>query len=143
MTTAADGNTVKVHYTGSLDDGSVFDSSEGRDPLQFTVGAGQVIQGFDKAVTGLAVGDTNEVTFEPEEGYGPHRPEMVFDVPREQFPQDVTPEVGMRLAAQGPGGQPLELVIVELGEETIKVDANHALAGKRLTFKVELVEIVS
>lgn len=140
MTQATAGKTVRVHYTGRLSDGTVFDSSEGRDPLEFTLGAGQVIPGFDAAVTGMAVGDSNTVTIEPDNAYGPRNDEMMQDVLRGDIPTEIDLAVGMQLQASGPQGQMI-VTVVELSDDTVKLDANHPLAGKALTFDLELVEI--
>ncbi len=140
MTQATAGNTVRVHYTGRLNDGTVFDSSSGRDPLEFTLGAGQVIPGFDAAVTGMAVGDTTTVTIEPQDAYGDHQPEMVQEVQRSEIPADIDLAVGMQLQASGPAGE-LIVTVIELSDDNVKLDANHPLAGKALTFDLELVEI--
>lgn len=141
MSQAKSGDTVKIHYTGTLDDGSQFDSSAGRDPLEFTVGSGQVIPGFDQAVEGMAVGDTKTVNIPAEDAYGPRHDQMVQDVPKSALPDDLKPEVGMTLQAQGPDGQFLDLTVTAVEEESITVDGNHPLAGKALKFDLELVEI--
>jgi peptidylprolyl isomerase len=141
MSQAKTGDTVKIHYTGTLDDGTQFDSSEGRDPLEFEVGSGQVIPGFDKAVEGMAVGDEKAVSIEPEDAYGPRHDQMIQEVPKSALPDNLTPEVGMGLQAQGQDGQVINLTVTEVGEESITVDGNHPLAGKSLNFKLELVEI--
>ena len=140
MTQAAAGNTVRVHYTGRLSDGTVFDSSQGRDPLEFTFGSGQVIPGFDEAVTGMAVGDSATVTIEPENAYGERREEMVQNVPRNDIPAEIELAVGMQLQASGPQGQMI-VTVMELSDDVVRLDANHPLAGKALTFDLELVEI--
>lgn len=141
MSQAKTGDTVKIHYTGKLDDGSQFDSSAGRDPLEFTVGSGQVIPGFDKAVEGMAVGDTKTVNIQPEDAYGPRQDGMVQEVPRSALPEDLEPQVGMGLQARRPDGAMLDLTITAVGEESITVDGNHPLAGQPLNFDLELVEI--
>ena len=141
MTAAKNGDSVDVHYTGTLDDGSTFDSSKGRDPLQFTVGSGMVIAGFDEAVTGMAIGDTKTVTFPPEEAYGAVQPEMIQEVDRSNMPPELELAIGVQLQAGAPGQQPTIVTVVELTEDTVKLDANHALAGKSLTFELELVSI--
>jgi len=141
MSQAKTGDNVKIHYTGTLDDGSQFDSSEGRDPLAFTLGSGQVIPGFDDAVNGMAVGDKKTVRLEAAQAYGEHRQEMVQEVPKSALPADMEVEVGMPLQARGPDGQVMNLVVTGISEETIKVDANHPLAGQALTFAIELVSI--
>jgi FKBP-type peptidyl-prolyl cis-trans isomerase 2 len=141
VATASQGDTVHVHYTGTLDDGSVFDSSEGRDPLEFTLGAGAVIAGFEKAVEGLAVGEKVEARLAPEEAYGPRQDDLVMNVPREQLPEQMDPAVGDQLAMQTTTGQTVPVTVVQTTDEAIAVDANHPLAGKALTFELELVRI--
>ena len=141
MSQAKTGDTVKIHYTGTLDDGTEFDSSAGRDPLEFAMGSGQVIPGFDTAVAGMAVGESKTVTIPPGEAYGERHDQLVQQVPKSALPEDMTPEVGMQLQSQSPEGQVMNLVVVEVAEESITVDANHPLAGQALTFAIELVEI--
>lgn len=141
MSQAKSGDTVKIHYTGTLEDGSQFDSSEGRDPLEFQVGSGQVIPGFDKAVEGMAVGENKQVTIPPEEAYGDHNAQMVQDVPKTALPDDLEPEVGMALSARGQDGQEMRLTVTEVKDDAITVDGNHPLAGKPLNFDIELVSI--
>lgn len=141
MSQAKSGDTVKIHYTGTLDDGSQFDSSAGRDPLEFTVGGGQVIPGFDEAVEGMTVGDKKTVNIQPENAYGPRQEQMIQEVPKSALPPDLTPEVGMGLQAQGPDGKAMQLTVTEVAEESITVDGNHPLAGKALNFDIELVQI--
>lgn len=141
MAAAKAGDTVRVHYTGRLDDGDVFDSSEGRDPLEFQLGSGQVISGFDDAVAGMEPGETRRVTIPADQAYGPHRKENVVSVPRDQFPENITPAVGQQLQ-MSQGGQVYRVTVAEVGEEAVSLDANHPLAGKDLTFDLELVEIV-
>lgn len=138
---AQKGDTVAVHYTGKLEDGEVFDSSREREPLEFEVGSGQVIPGFDRAVEGLEVGDSREVTLDPEEGYGEPREDLVVDVDRDQFPQESEPEVGRQVQVQIAPGQNRVATITGIEDESITLDLNHPLAGKPLTFDVELVEI--
>ena len=135
------GDTVQVHYTGKLDDGSVFDSSAGRDPLEFTVGSGQVIPGFEQAVEGMAVGQTKTVTIPAAEAYGERVAEAVLQVPREQLPPDLEPEVGQQLVMQSRDGRQIPIVVVEVTEDSITIDANHPLAGRDLTFEIELVSV--
>lgn len=142
MTDAKSGDTVRIHYTGTLDDGSTFDSSEGRDPLEFQLGSGQVIPGFDTAVTGMSVGDKKTVNIPPEEAYGAHNPDGVQAFPRANIPDDIPLEIGTRLQMQTPQGQPVQVVVSDVTEDTVMLDANHPLAGKALTFAIELVEIV-
>lgn len=141
MSQAKAGDTVKIHYTGTLDDGSQFDSSAGRDPLEFTLGEGQVIPGFDKAVEGMAVGDSKSVNIPAEEAYGPRHDQMIQEVPLSALPDDLEPQVGMGLQARRPDGAMLDLTITAVGEESITVDGNHPLAGQVLNFQLELVEI--
>lgn len=138
---AQQGDKVVVHYTGRLDDGEVFDSSQGRDPLEFEVGSGQVIPGFDQAVTGLEIGETREIRLDPEDAYGEPREDLLVDVERNQFPPDAEPAVGQQVQVQVAPDQNRVATIQEIGDETIKLDLNHPLAGKPLTFDVELVEI--
>ncbi len=135
------GNKVKVHYTGTFDDGEVFDSSREAQPLEFELGAGQVIPGFDQAVTGMEVGDTKQVRILEGDAYGPYNPEMVFTTDHSQFDESVKPEVGQQFQAETPDGQPLFLVVKEVEGDKIVMDANHPMAGKDLNFELELVEI--
>jgi len=140
MAQAKSGDTVRVHYTGTLADGEVFDSSEGNDPLEFTLGEGAVIQGFDDAVTGMEVGEEKTVTIPADEAYGERRDELLLPVPHDQFPPDLTPEVGQQL--QMAQDESVFVVTVrEVGEDRVILDANHPLAGQDLTFKLHLVEI--
>lgn len=138
---AEKGDTVAVHYTGTLDDGEVFDSSRQRDPLEFQVGSGQVIPGFDQAVEGLEVGESIQVRVEPEEGYGEPREDLLVDVGREQFPSDSEPEVGQQVQVQVSAGDNRVATIASIEEDAITLDLNHPLAGRTLTFTVELVAI--
>jgi peptidylprolyl isomerase len=139
--TAEQGKTVAVHYTGKLDSGEVFDSSRDRDPLEFRVGEGQVIPGFDRAVEGLAVGETREVRIDPADAYGDRQPDLVVDVPAEQFPPDAEPQVGQQVQVQVAPGQNRVARIADVGDATVQLDLNHPLAGEALTFEVELVEV--
>lgn len=141
MTQAKTGDTVKIHYTGTLDDGTQFDSSEGRDPLQFKLGSGQVIPGFDQAVKGMTVGDSKTVNIDAADAYGPRREQMVQEVPRSALPDDLEPREGMALQAHGQDGRVVNLTVTEVGDESITVDGNHPLAGKNLNFDITLVEI--
>lgn len=142
MTQAKAGDTVFIHYTGTLSDGSTFDSSDGRDPLEFVLGSGQVIAGFDAGVTGMAVGEKKTVEIPCAEAYGEHNPDNRQAVPRDQFPADIPLEVGLTLQMQSQDGQHvMPVTIAEVGEDSVTLDANHALAGKDLTFALELVEI--
>jgi FKBP-type peptidyl-prolyl cis-trans isomerase 2 len=136
------GNKVKVHYTGTLDDGQVFDSSRESQPLEFELGAGQVIPGFDQAINGMEIGETKKVTIPEADAYGPYNPEMVFTTDSSQFDEGVEPKVGQQFQAQTPEGQPLLLLVKEINDEGIVMDANHPMAGKDLTFELELMEIL-
>ncbi|MCC5886882.1 MAG: FKBP-type peptidyl-prolyl cis-trans isomerase [Gammaproteobacteria bacterium] len=142
MAEAKQGDTVRVHYTGQLDDGTEFDSSRDRDPLEFQVGSGQVIAGFESAVAGMAVGDSCTTTIVAAEAYGPRRDELVVDIERSQLPADMDLEVGQALQVKDQNDQPFVVHVAAVAEESVKLDANHPLAGKDLTFEIELVEIV-
>lgn len=139
MATIKEGDTVKVHYTGKVADGTVFDSSRDREPLEFTIGEGKLIPGFEKAVVGMNIGDSNTVTIPSDEAYGEKRTDMIVDVQRSQIPQDISPEVGQQLQVQQKDGSAIPVVISEITETTVKLDANHPLAGKDLTFDIEVV----
>lgn len=141
MTQAKAGDKVAIHYTGTLADGSQFDSSEGRDPLRFTLGSGQIIAGLDAAITGMSQGEKKSVTIAAAEAYGDHRPEAVQAVPRAQIPAEIPLEVGGGLQVQTPDGQTIPVTVTSVTDEEVTLDANHPLAGKDLTFAVELVEI--
>ena len=135
------GKKVKIHYTGTLSDGTQFDSSKGREPLEFEIGAGMVIAGFDAAVKTMEIGEVKTVTIPAAEAYGEAREEMIMDMPKTQFPEDMKVELGMQLMMQTPEGQPVPVIVAEIKEESIVIDANHQLAGKDLTFELELVEV--
>jgi peptidylprolyl isomerase len=141
MSEAKAGDTVHIHYTGKTSDGTMFDSSEGRDPLAFELGSGMVIPGFDKAVTGMEEGEKKTVTIPCDEAYGPHRDELTFTVPRENLPEGYDPKEGEVMRMETREGQQTNVIITEVGEETVKMDANHPLVGKDLVFDVELVKI--
>jgi len=141
MSEAQNGDSVKIHYKGSLEDGTVFDSSEGRDPLGFTIGSGQVIPGFEEAVLGMSAGEAKSVLIPVDKAYGPRNEEMVMAFPIDQVPAELNPEVGQQLQMAGPGGQPLMVSVVEVTDEQIMLDANPPLAGKDLNFDIELVAI--
>jgi len=141
MSQAKSGDTVKIHYTGTLEDGTEFDSSAGREPLEFAIGSGQVIPGFDNAVDGMTVGDNQTVTIPAGEAYGERHDQLVQEVPKTALPEDMKPEVGMQLQSQGPDGQIMNLLVTAVEVESITVDGNHPLAGQALTFAIELVEI--
>lgn len=141
MPKAKAGDNVKVHYTGKLTDGTVFDSSEGRDPLEFEIGAGMMIKGFDAAVEGMEVGDKVTKEIVADEAYGQARQDLVFDVPKSNLPEDLKPEVGQQLAMTQPDGQQVPVTVAKVEDEKVIIDANHQLAGKDLVFDIELVEI--
>jgi len=141
MSQAKNGDTVKVHYTGTLDDGTVFDSSREREPLSFTLGKGQLIPGFENAVTGMKVGDTTTANIPSDQAYGPVREEMVARVEKDQFPEGMNPELGQQLQVPQQDGQMLIVTVTEVDDTHVTLDANHPLAGKDLTFDIELVEI--
>lgn len=139
---ATSGDTVRVHYTGTLEDGTTFDSSEGREPLEFTLGSGQVIPGFDAGVSGMEPGQTKTIQIPAEEAYGPRRDEMTLQVSPDQFPEGMDPEVGQQLQLQQPDGQAVVVRVAEVSDVVVVLDANHPLAGEDLTFELTLDEIV-
>jgi len=143
MSQAKDGDKVKVHYTGKLEDGSVFDSSKDRDPLEFVIGSGSVIPGFDTGVKGMAIGSTKTVTIPEKDAYGSRRKELVTVVDKSEFPDKITPEVGKKLQVGQPDGRVLNVAITEIDGESVTLDANHPLAGQTLIFELELVEIAA
>jgi peptidylprolyl isomerase len=136
-----DGKKVRIHYTGTLSDGEQFDSSAGREPLEFETGSGRVIPGFDAAVRDMEVGGKKTVTLPCKEAYGEARDEMIGEIPKDRFPEGMDIQVGMPLQMQGPQG-PMPVVVKEVKEDTVTIDANHPLAGQDLTFELELVEII-
>ena len=140
MSNAAPGRTVRLHYTGTLGDGTVFDSSRGREPLEFTVGSGQVIAGFDAAVTGMRAGETKTVTIPAAEAYGAVRDDMLVTVRRSQFPPGVDVSVGQRFQI-GQGQGAVAATVREVEGERVVLDGNHPLAGQALTFALEVVEV--
>ncbi len=135
------GDTVKVHYHGKLTDGTTFDSSTGRDPLEFEVGAGMMIKGFDDGVIDMTVGEKKTISIPAEDAYGASDPENIIEFPIVNFPEDMKPEVGMQLNMRDNAGHSFPVVITEVKEESVLLDANHPLAGKELIFDIELVEI--
>lgn len=134
------GKTVAIHYKGTLDDGSIFDSSENREPLEFTVGSGQVIPGFDAAVRDMSNGETKTIKIPCEEAYGKIRDEMIADIPREQFPKEISPEVGQMLQVSTPEGA-MPVRVIEVREDCVVIDCNHPLAGQDLTFELTVVSV--
>ncbi|PZO45730.1 MAG: peptidylprolyl isomerase [Leptolyngbya sp.] len=141
MTQAKTGDSVSIHYTGKLQDGTVFDSSRDRDPLQFAIGNGEVIPGFEAAVVGMTPGDAKTEVIPAESAYGPRQPEMVMVVERQQIPADIPLDVGLQLQLQGPAGQTVPVMVTDLSEAEVTLDANHPLAGETLIFDIELVAI--
>ncbi len=141
MSQAKSGDNVKIHYTGTLPDDTEFDSSVGREPLEFTLGSGQVIAGFDNAVDGMTAGESKTVTIPAGEAYGEHHEQLVQQVAKDSLPEDMKPEIGMQLQSQSPDGEIMNLVVTAIKDDSITVDANHPLAGQALTFAIELVEI--
>jgi peptidylprolyl isomerase len=142
MTTAQQGDTVRVHYTGTLTDQTVFDTSHGREPLEFTIGTGQLIPGFEEAIVGMEVGDTKTVHIPAEQAYGQHHTELVATVDRTQLPTELVLEVGQHYQFQQPDGQAVIVAVTDLSPSQVTFDANHPLAGQDLTFELELVDIV-
>jgi peptidylprolyl isomerase len=143
MKQASTGDTVHVHYRGTLNDGTEFDSSAGRDPLQVTLGQGQVIPGFENALMGMAEGDTKTVTLPPEEAYGEKQPGLVHAVERSQIPPEIQLEVGGMLSASDPQGRQMQLTVVALEGDTVTLDANHPLAGQALTFELTMAKVAA
>lgn len=141
MTMAKSGDNVQVHYTGTLEDGTQFDSSKGREPLAFTLGSGQVIAGFDAAVSGMEVGETKMVRIPADEAYGQRRDDLSLTVDREQIPAEIELQIGMQLQMQQPNGQPVAVTVTEISDADVTLDANHPLAGEDLNFELELVAI--
>jgi peptidylprolyl isomerase len=141
MSQAKQGDTVKVHYTGKLDDGTVFDSSQEREPLEFTIGTGSIIPGFEQAVIGMSPGESKTEIIPNDRAYGPYLEEMVLQVERQQFPSDIEPEVGQQLQIQHPTGEVIPVIITEVSPSVVTLDANHPLAGEDLTFDIQLVAI--
>ena len=141
MAQAQSGNKVQVHYTGSLDDGTVFDQSNPEKPLEFQVGSGQVIAGFDKAVEGMETGESKTVKIVAAEAYGDRRDELVLNVGRDRIPPDIDVSVGQRLQMERNDGQKVPVTVTEVTDESVTLDANHPLAGKDLTFEIKLVDV--
>jgi peptidylprolyl isomerase len=141
MTQAKTGDSVSIHYTGKLEDGTVFDSSRDRDPLQFAIGNSEVIPGFEAAVVGMTPGDAKTEVIPAENAYGPRREEMVMVVERQQIPDDIPLDIGLQLQLQGPQGQMVPVMVTDLSEANVTLDANHPLAGETLIFDIELMTI--
>jgi peptidylprolyl isomerase len=141
MTAAQKGDSVTIHYTGSLEDGTPFDSSVGLEPLEFILGSGQVIAGFDEAVEGMEPGEKKNVTVPAHKAYGERKDEMLIDTPKDRFPQHIKPKIGMQLQLTGPNNQPILVKVIEVKEDSVCLDANPPLAGHDLTFELELVSI--
>ena len=141
MTKAKNGDNVKVHYKGKLTTGEQFDSSEGRDPLAFTVGAGQMIKGFDEAIPGMAIGEKKTINIAPENAYGAKNQEAIVEFPKSNIPADMKLEPGMKLQLTNQDGQPIPVTVTEVKDDVVILDANHELAGKELVFDIELVDI--
>ncbi|HHP7243636.1 MAG TPA: FKBP-type peptidyl-prolyl cis-trans isomerase [Elainellaceae cyanobacterium] len=142
MTQAKQGDTVKVHYTGKLEDGTVFDSSQDRNPLEFSIGDGGLIPGFETAVIGMNPGDSKTAQIPSTQAYGPHHPDMVIAVEKEKMPDDISVELGQQLFIRQENGQPIPVTVTEVSNGSVTLDANHPLAGKDLTFDIQLLEIV-
>ncbi|WP_299151065.1 peptidylprolyl isomerase [uncultured Tateyamaria sp.] len=141
MAEIKDGDTVRIHYTGTLVDGTVFDSSEGRDPLEFVAGSGQIISGLDVALIGMQPGEKKVVNIACDQAYGPLNPALRQGVPRDAIPEEIPLELGLQLQMQTPQGQPMPVTVVDIGTEEVMLDANHPLAGKDLTFDFEVVSV--
>ena len=141
MAEAKNGDTVKIHYTGKLDDGTVFDTSVERDPLQFTVGEGKLIPDFEQAVVGMNPGESKTIQIPAENAYGPHHQEMIMVVERSQFPDDLKPEVGQQLQVRQPDGSTFVVKVTDVSESNVTLDGNHPLAEKDLAFDIQLAEI--
>jgi peptidylprolyl isomerase len=142
-TKAKEGDLVKVHYTGKLKDESVFDSSQNGEPLEVTLGSGQVIPGFEKAVIGMSVGDSKTFEIVAAEAYGSYRDELVVEIDKERIPEDLSVEVGQQLVLRQTEGPPIRVMVADMSDQSVTLDANHPLAGEDLTFEVQLLEIVS
>ncbi|MGK7389865.1 MAG: FKBP-type peptidyl-prolyl cis-trans isomerase [Candidatus Cyclobacteriaceae bacterium M2_1C_046] len=142
MKKVQEGDEVRVHYTGKLEDGTVFDTSKEREPLQFKVGSGQMIKGFDEAVKGMEVGEAKTAKLSSEEAYGERNDQMIVTLTKDKFPEDIKPEVGQQLSMQSQEGQPIPVVVTDIKNDEVTLDANHPLAGKDLIFEIEVVEVV-
>ena len=141
MGQAKNGDKVKVHYTGKFESGEVFDTSREREPFEFTLGQGQVIPGFEKEIEGMEIGQTKTITIPPDDAYGQRREDLQVNVNRTEFPEDIKPEVGQQLQMKKPDGNIINVTVADVQEEVVTLDANHPLAGKTLTFEIELLEV--
>ena len=141
MTRAKNGDTVKVHYMGRLEDGRVFETTKNHQPLEFVMGSGKIIPGFEKSVLGMEVGDTKTIRIPPDEAYGPRRQDLIVDIKKSDFPDNIRPAIGQRLQIRQPNGHFIDVIIMDMNEDLVTLDANHPLAGNSLIFDVELVEI--
>lgn len=141
MTQAKHGDTVKVHYTGKLESGETFDSSRDREPLEFTIGNGEIIEGFEESIIGMTAGDSKQLTIEPDKGYGQYQEELAVEVERSQIPDDIEVASGQQLQIRQPDGQVINVTVTDVSDEAVVLDANHPLAGRDLYFDIELVEV--
>jgi len=141
MSKAKQNDKVAVHYTGKLDDGSIFDSSRDREPLEFTIGGGQIIAGFEEGVLGMAVGESKTITINPENGYGDAQEDLIIEIDRNEIPEDIEVKEGLQLQMNQPDGEPVVVVVTKVTKDKVILDANHPLAGKTLTFEIELMKI--
>lgn len=142
MVQAKTSDRVKVHYTGSLKDGTVFDSSKDRQPLEFTLGQGMIIPGFENGVLGMYEGETKTISIPVDEAYGPHRGDLVGVIERSRIPDDIKPEKGMVLQVRSPEGEMITVTVTDVTENSVALDMNHPLAGKELSFEIKLIEVI-
>ena len=142
MSKAKHGDTVKVHYSGKLEDGTVFDTTDNQDPLQITLGSGQIIPDLEQAIVEMSPGESKNIEIPAEKGFGPYLKELVFEVDRTQVPPDLKLELGQQLQMNPSEGQPIVVTVVDLTDQKVTLDANHPLAGKNLTFEIKLIEII-
>jgi FKBP-type peptidyl-prolyl cis-trans isomerase 2 len=141
MQEAQVGDLVSVHYTGKLKNGEVFDSSKDRDPLKFTLGNKELLGGFEEGVVGMKPGETKSVTLNPEQAFGDRREDLVLELPKNEFPQHITPSIGLQLNLSSANGANLPVVITDVGDDSVTLDGNHPLAGQTIVFDIELIEI--
>lgn len=142
METARNGDKVKVHFTGHIKDGDIFSTTHGADPVMIEIGAGNALAGLETGVVGMRVGEQKTIEVTPQEGFGPHLPDLVAQVKKELLPKTIQPQIGLKLQARQEGDEPVEMTIVAMDDETVTLDANHPLAGRTLVFELELLEIV-